>query len=432
MAKWIYEKWSIKWDNTGFTSGGGNTKGFRYKVDIATMVASEVSSMAVGDVMLISHINDYNSGKDVSLHYMTAISNLRDMQGGFRKKSGIGANKEWLANQRIKDARQADVILEEGTVPDDGIHTDGYWYVKVKKAFPEIEMAKWIYERWTPKWPQMSGSRYSFATNHSVRQLSYDGTLQDSKNYSLLTAGDVFYSGSAMVNIVGYYQQRPDFYSNYLGKDPPLAIKDTLVDTIIAGEGAFPDDGVHSDQLYYVKVKEAFPGTKMAKWIYEKYELAWDPSMIGSSSTTRSAFARVDIRTMEAIETSVFEEGDIAINIEEAVKNYNSGNAISYIKLIEPTTTGRGRAQSTISRMTKNQLASMRIKGTLIGTVKVEEGTYPDDGIHTDGYWYVKVKKAFPGIKVVDGTTLKTATSAYIVQDGQLKNVSDIYIVQDG
>ena len=30
-------------------------------------------------------------------------------------------------------------------------------------------------------------------------------------------------------------------------------------------------------------------------------------------------------------------------------------------------------------------------KGTLITTVEAEEGTYPADGQHADGYWYVLV-----------------------------------------
>lgn len=141
MAKWIYERWSLKWDDTGFTTGSGSGN-YVGKVDIVTMVASEASSVAVGDVALStqSHISNFNSGENTYLRYVTSVSS--GMSGNHEIKSGAGANKEWLANQRIKDARQADVILEEGTVPDDGIHTDGYWYVKVKKAFPTMRILR--------------------------------------------------------------------------------------------------------------------------------------------------------------------------------------------------------------------------------------------------------------------------------------------------
>lgn len=141
MAKWIYERWSIKWDDTGFTSG--NRSGDFYgKVDIVTMVASKANEVAVGDVALptASTISTFNSGETVYLRYVTSVSS--DMSGNFKLKSGSGSNKEWLANQRIKDTRQADVILEEGTVPDNGIHTDGFWYVKVKKAFPAMRILR--------------------------------------------------------------------------------------------------------------------------------------------------------------------------------------------------------------------------------------------------------------------------------------------------
>ena len=138
MAKWIYERWSIKWNDAEFTAGSGGGE-FSGKVDIATMVASETSSVAVGDVALTSllQINRFNSGGDVYLLYVTSVSS--DMSGRYRKKFG---HESWLANQRIKDTRQADVILEDGTVPDDGIHTDGYWYVKVKKAFPTMRILR--------------------------------------------------------------------------------------------------------------------------------------------------------------------------------------------------------------------------------------------------------------------------------------------------
>ena len=137
MAKYWYEKWSIKWDDTGFRFSGSGSYGG--KVDIATMVASEASSVVVGDVALSSlDIDSFNSGNNVPLRYVTSVSG--DMSGSHKTKFGSDANKSWLTNQRIKNARQADVTLEEGSVPDDGIHTDGYWYVKVKKAFPSLRL----------------------------------------------------------------------------------------------------------------------------------------------------------------------------------------------------------------------------------------------------------------------------------------------------
>ena len=56
-------------------------------------------------------------------------------------------------------------------------------------------------------------------------------------------------------------EQLPNQSSFY----PPLPLKDTLIDTVEAEEGTVPDDGVHSDQLYYVKVKPAFPTMRILR-----------------------------------------------------------------------------------------------------------------------------------------------------------------------
>ena len=139
MAKWIYERWSLKWDDTGFgtTSSNGDFYG---KVDIVTMEASVANEVAVGDVTFpsVPAFNNFKSGGSVSLYYVTSLSSA--MRGGYKRNTN--ANKEWLANQRIKNARQADVTAEDGTYPDDGIHTDGYWYVKIKKAFPVMRILR--------------------------------------------------------------------------------------------------------------------------------------------------------------------------------------------------------------------------------------------------------------------------------------------------
>lgn len=121
-------------------------------------------------------------------------------------------------------------------------------------------MAKWIYERWTPKWPDTPGTSYNFKGNVIVQRLSYDGTLQDGQSaFSAIEEGGVFYRKSGIGNPLEYYRKTSNTTATFFGTDPPLPIKDTLVDTIEAEEGTYPDDGVHSDQLYYVKVKPAFP-----------------------------------------------------------------------------------------------------------------------------------------------------------------------------
>ena len=94
----------------------------------------------VGDV-IVSGTADYNAGKVVVFYYVTSVS------GSVYGHRALSKTKSWLAEQRVKNERQADVIADDGTVPDDGIHTDGYWYVKIKPTFPTMRIlwdGQWI------------------------------------------------------------------------------------------------------------------------------------------------------------------------------------------------------------------------------------------------------------------------------------------------
>ena len=140
MAKWIYEKWSIKWDSSGFS--GETSVEVEYAVDIATMTAVAITAAKVGDVALTSssHADRFNEDLSANLWYVTSINthiSPRHVNASSRLRA-----KEWLASQRVKDIRLTDVVLEEGTVPDDDIHTDGYLYVKVKPAFPTMRVMR--------------------------------------------------------------------------------------------------------------------------------------------------------------------------------------------------------------------------------------------------------------------------------------------------
>ena len=127
-------------------------------------------------------------------------------------------------------------------------------------------MAKWIYQRWQPKWPEFTGTEYTFRTSHQVSVLSYDGTLQDSKiSFTAVERHLAFYWSSLTHPPSGYYYKTTSSSAVHLGTDPPLPIKDTLIDTIEAEEGTVPDDGVHSDQLYYVKLKPVFPTMRILR-----------------------------------------------------------------------------------------------------------------------------------------------------------------------
>ena len=137
MAKWIYEKWTVKWDPTAFTESITSIHHYSNTINIVTLEVEE-RSPSVGEAALYSakDVSDYESGKSVA---------VRLYQGPSYDKYIYKMDtyrRDQLSALRIKGERMPDIVLEEGTVPDDGIHTDGYWYVKLKPAFPTMRILR--------------------------------------------------------------------------------------------------------------------------------------------------------------------------------------------------------------------------------------------------------------------------------------------------
>lgn len=67
----------------------------------------------------------------------------------------------------------------------------------------------------------------------------------------------------------------------------------------------------------------------------------------------------------------------------------------------------------------KVNIVTKKVKGSLVKTITAEEGTYPDNGIKGD-YWYIKIKKAIPTIKI-DGRTVGAVK--YKDKNGNIRNL---------
>lgn len=72
-------------------------------------------------------------------------------------------------------------------------------------------------------------------------------------------------------------------------------------------------------------------------------------------------------------------------------------------------------------------------KTTLVESdIKAEDGTYPTNGVHSDGYWYTKGNKAsLPIYQNVDGEW-KEITDGYIKISGEWKQIVGGYQKQNG
>ena len=68
------------------------------------------------------------------------------------------------------------------------------------------------------------------------------------------------------------------------------------------------------------------------------------------------------------------------------------------------------------------EVVTKKVKGSLVKTIIAEEGTYPDNGISGD-YWYIKIKKAIPTIKIGEGTV---GAIKYKDKNGNIRNVANI------
>lgn len=68
------------------------------------------------------------------------------------------------------------------------------------------------------------------------------------------------------------------------------------------------------------------------------------------------------------------------------------------------------------------KVVEKKIKGSLVKTIIAEEGTYPDNGISGD-YWYIKIKKAIPTIKI-GGRTI--GAIKYKDSTGKIREISSV------
>ena len=71
-------------------------------------------------------------------------------------------------------------------------------------------------------------------------------------------------------------------------------------------------------------------------------------------------------------------------------------------------------------------------KGTLVtSNIKLDD-TYPVDGVHTDGFYYVRGAKAGLPIYTKVGTEFKMAENGYVNVGGSWKEITSIYQLQNG
>lgn len=71
-------------------------------------------------------------------------------------------------------------------------------------------------------------------------------------------------------------------------------------------------------------------------------------------------------------------------------------------------------------------------KDELLESIKAEDGEFPNDGMHTDGFYYVKGDKASIPINTNINGTWKETESAHVNVNGAWKEIKEAYQMQNG
>lgn len=72
---------------------------------------------------------------------------------------------------------------------------------------------------------------------------------------------------------------------------------------------------------------------------------------------------------------------------------------------------------------------STPLRGSLVQSNMVaEDGTYPANGRHTDGYWYVRGVLAFPEFQMKINGLLKTSEAGWVKVGGALREIDTITV----
>lgn len=140
--------------------------------------------------------------------------------------------------------------------------------------------------------------------------------------------------------------------------------------------------GLKTWKKYYVVDEEYY---KMGEIKYETHQSNWQSSHY--TGVTAWNYWIVEYPSGKKIKKVVdpkdgreFKAGDYIV-LDYFYKGHRNVRAEKIVSL-SPTSSAYSAKAIDISLATRN------IKGTFIEEVWAEEGTYPENGLHSDGYWY--------------------------------------------
>ncbi|MED4888615.1 hypothetical protein [Lysinibacillus fusiformis] len=271
---------------------------------------------------------------------------------------------------------QSNFAAEDGTYPTDGRHTDGYWYVR--------------------------GGVVNTAPTQPGPFTQPSGTLEigDSKVFAVGAASDAEgnlskYIWEASIN-GGAYSKVGETTTNSLTYTIPTAtslkMRVKAVD-LTSLESAYRESSLYTVQTpqyyfdkYNVEAKRTYQDT--APWTYS-YETETTVEGLRKNYT-------FDPATNKYILGELWGPG---VSITDKALIYNAAFDGSFLALYElPAFSGTGNTSTRYKLVKvytkyadKNTFTTQDARGSLVQTGVIGNATaYPEDGRHTDGFWYVR------------------------------------------
>lgn len=250
---------------------------------------------------------------------------------------------------------QSNISAEDGTYPANGRHTDGYWYVKgavVNTA------------------PTMPGA---------FTQPSGNLEIGDSKVFAVGVASDAEgnlskYIWEASIN-GGAFSKVGETTANSLAYTIPTAtnLKMRVKAVDLAGlESAYRESSLYTvtkPTYFYSKYNVA--NQQVVNWTYR-----------GESSAT-NGWPSYEIRGSTLYSTGVYEYHNWG---SLPVGRVIYGNATSALSISRYRFVASNKVEEDIGT-----LGTVQVAGSLIQSgINAIDGTYPTNGKHTDGFWYIR------------------------------------------
>lgn len=173
----------------------------------------------------------------------------------------------------------------------------------------------------------------------------------------------------------------------------------------------------------------------MAKWIYKKYNkgyTAWSEQRLLRTRYTTSGLDILAYQYPPKWDGSTYNfSGERYWKTGTGYNLYTNTNELerSYLKEI----TG-SKVDDWTRNLTEETFGKTRDykAGSYIGEVTAEDGTYPNNGLHSDGYYYIKDRQAFPEMWVNINGTNRKAEAGWVNVNGIWRSIEEIYVKVNG